>query len=44
MPFNSMKVPVRFDEYYLVERIAVGGMAEVLKVTYSDEGFERPWL
>lgn len=37
-----MKVPVRFDEYYLVERIAVGGMAEVFKgVTYSEEGFER---
>ena len=37
-----MKIPVRFDEYYLVERIAVGGMAEVFKgVTYSDEGFER---
>ena len=37
-----MKTPIRFDEYYLVERIAVGGMAEVFKgVTYSDEGFER---
>ena len=37
-----MKIPVRFDEYYLVERIAVGGMAEVFKgVTYSEEGFER---
>lgn len=37
-----MKAPIRFDEYYLVERIAVGGMAEVFKgITYSDEGFER---
>ena len=37
-----MKKPIRFDEYYLVERIAVGGMAEVFKgVTYSEEGFER---
>ena len=37
-----MKIPVRFDEYYLVERIAVGWMAEVFKgVTYSDDGFER---
>lgn len=37
-----MKRLIRFDEYYLVERVAVGGMAEVFKgVTYSDEGFER---
>lgn len=37
-----MKHPTRFDEYFLVERVAVGGMAEVFKgVTYSEEGFER---
>ena len=37
-----MKNLVRFDEYYLIERIAVGGMAEVFKgVSYGAEGFER---
>ncbi len=37
-----MREPVKFGKYYLVERIAVGGMAEVFKaVTYGVEGFER---
>lgn len=37
-----MRTPTRFDDYYLIERIAVGGMAEVFKgVTYGAEGFER---
>jgi eukaryotic-like serine/threonine-protein kinase len=37
-----LKAPVKFDEYYLIERVAVGGMAEVFKgVSYGAEGFER---
>jgi serine/threonine protein kinase len=37
-----MKELVKFDEYYLVERIAIGGMAEVFKgISYGEEGFER---
>ena len=37
-----MKRPVEFGDYYLFERIAVGGMAEVFKAaTYGVEGFER---
>jgi len=37
-----LKAPVKFDEYYLIERVAVGGMAEVFKgVSYTAEGFER---
>ena len=37
-----MQAPVRFDDYYLIERIAVGGMAEVFKgVSYGAQGFER---
>ena len=37
-----MRAPSKFDEYYLIERIAVGGMAEVFKgVSYGAEGFER---
>lgn len=37
-----MKTPIQFDEYYLIERVAVGGMAEVFKgITYSDDNFER---
>lgn len=37
-----MKAPVKFDDYYLIERVAVGGMAEVFKgISYSSEGVER---
>ena len=37
-----MRDPVKFGDYYLFERIAVGGMAEVFKaVSYGVEGFER---
>ena len=37
-----VQTPIRFDDYYLIERIAVGGMAEVFKgVSYGAEGFER---
>lgn len=37
-----MKAPVKFDDYYLIERVAVGGMAEVFKgVSYGGDGFER---
>ena len=34
--------PVKFGNYYLVERVNIGGMAEVFKaVSYGVEGFER---
>ncbi len=37
-----MKRPIPFGKYYLLERINVGGMAEVFKAkTYGVEGFER---
>ncbi|MBU0550206.1 PEGA domain-containing protein [Myxococcota bacterium] len=37
-----MRAPDKFGDYYLIERIAVGGMAEVFKgVSYGVEGFER---
>ena len=37
-----MKRPVPFGKYYLLERINVGGMAEVFRSkTYGVEGFER---
>lgn len=37
-----MKQPVEFGDYYLFERIAVGGMAEVFRAaSYGVEGFER---
>ena len=37
-----MREPVKFGDYYLFERVAVGGMAEVFKgVSYGVEGFER---
>ncbi len=37
-----MKKPVPFGKYYLLERINIGGMAEVFKgVSYGVEGFER---
>ena len=37
-----MRAPVKFGNYYLFERINVGGMAEVFKgASYGVEGFER---
>lgn len=37
-----MKKPVPFGKYYLLDRISVGGMAEVFKAkTFGVEGFER---
>ncbi len=37
-----MREPVKYGDYYLFERVAVGGMAEVFKgVSYGVEGFER---
>ena len=37
-----MRDPVKFGDYYMFERVAVGGMAEVFKaVSYGVEGFER---
>jgi serine/threonine protein kinase len=37
-----VKQPIEFGDYYLFERIAVGGMAEVFKAaSYGVEGFER---
>lgn len=38
MPFE----PAEFGRYYLVDKIAVGGMAEVFKAkSYSERGFEK---
>lgn len=37
-----MKSPVKFGKYYLLERINVGGMAEVFKAkSFGEAGFER---
>ena len=37
-----MKKPIPFGKYYLLERINVGGMAEVFKAkAFGVEGFER---
>ena len=37
-----MKSPVKFGKYYLLERISVGGMAEVFKAkSFGEAGFER---
>ena len=37
-----MKKPIPFGKYYLLERINVGGMAEVFRAkAYGVEGFER---
>lgn len=37
-----MKKPISFGKYYLLDRINVGGMAEVFKAkTFGVEGFER---
>jgi serine/threonine protein kinase len=39
---SVLKKPVPFGKYYLLERINVGGMAEVFKAkTFGVEGFER---
>jgi serine/threonine protein kinase len=39
---TALKKPVSFGKYYLLERINVGGMAEVFKAkTFGVEGFER---
>src|SRR5262245_26141481 len=39
---SALKKPVPFGKYYLLERINVGGMAEVFKAkTFGVEGFER---
>jgi serine/threonine protein kinase len=37
-----VKSPVKFGKYYLLERISVGGMAEVFKAkSFGEAGFER---
>lgn len=37
-----MKSPVKFGKYYLLDRISVGGMAEVFKAkSFGEAGFER---
>ncbi len=37
-----MREPIKFGDYYLCDRIAIGGMAEVYRgVSYGVEGFER---
>ena len=39
---STVKKPVPFGKYYLLERINVGGMAEVFRSkAYGVEGFER---
>jgi hypothetical protein len=39
---TPLKKPIPFGKYYLLERINVGGMAEVFKAkTFGVEGFER---
>src|SRR3954452_604411 len=39
---TALKKPVPFGKYYLLERINVGGMAEVFRAkTCGGEGFER---
>ena len=38
----ALNKPIPFGKYYLLERINVGGMAEVFKAkTFGVEGFER---
>ena len=35
--------PIRFDKYILLDRIAIGGMAEVYRAKLTgEEGFEKP--
>ncbi len=37
-----MQAPILFGDYYLIEKVAMEGMAEVFKdVNYGAEGFER---
>jgi serine/threonine protein kinase len=37
-----LRDPLKFGNYYLIERVNIGGMAEVFKgVSYGVEGFER---
>ncbi len=37
-----MKQPVKFGKYYFLERINIGGMAEVFKAkSFGVEGFEK---
>src|SRR3954447_21056218 len=39
---DPLKKPLQFGKYYLLERVNVGGMAEVFKAkTVGVEGFER---
>jgi eukaryotic-like serine/threonine-protein kinase len=39
---RTVKTPVKFGKYYLLERISVGGMAEVFKAkAFGEAGFER---
>ncbi|MCB9522024.1 MAG: serine/threonine protein kinase [Myxococcales bacterium] len=39
---TRVREPTKFGDYYLFDRVAVGGMAEVFKaVSYGVEGFER---
>src|SRR4029079_13492044 len=39
---SALKKPIPFGKYYLLERVNVGGMAEVFKAkTFGVEGFER---
>src|SRR5690349_18702300 len=39
---GRVKKPIPFGKYYLLERVNVGGMAEVFKAkAYGVEGFER---
>src|SRR5438094_8893382 len=39
---SSLKKPIQFGKYYLLDRVNVGGMAEVFKAkAFGVEGFER---
>jgi serine/threonine protein kinase len=42
LPFERVRQPVPFGKYLLLDRISVGGMAEVFKAkSYGVEGFEK---